>query len=134
MSFSALQPFSQFNNLCTHIVNVNSYPWIFTQDWLNIYQPRCLLFSCLLYAKVNSLMNDFEVEGSRSLYKCKYCCFIIPVAFLFICLYTFLYWLLVIYFCLLVYHVNKFSAFVFVAFVYNFNVKRCKSTISFPIS
>ena len=46
----------------------------------------------------------------------------------------FFYGVLLADFCLLVYHVNKFNAFVVMAFVYNLHVKQCKSKTPFPFS
>ena len=62
---------------------------------------------------------------SQDLYKRKHNCFMI--VFYVFCLHVFLSYLL-LHFCLLVYHVNKFI--VYVAFVNNFNAKRCKSKTS----
>ena len=48
-----------------------------------------------------------------------YCCLCIS--------FTFILWCLLLHFCLVVYDVNEYITFVFVAFVYNFNVKWCKN-------
>ena len=69
--------------------------------------------------------------ASRNLQKRKRRCFIVCVFCLhclllhfFIYLYiAFFILMLLVYYCLLVYDVNKF--FVFVAFIYHFNVQRC---------
>ena len=97
---------------------------------------------CLLYGRVNSLMNDLEIRCSwirlleisinvnmvvPLLFAYLFAFFVVPF-FLFVYLpfCTFLLVLLV-YFCLVVCHVNKFIVFVFVAFVYHINIK------SFPL-
>ena len=53
------------------------------------------------------------------------------VAFLFTSLYLFYTGVLLVYFCLLVYHVKKFIVFVFVAFVYNLDSMKSNNVYIF---
>ena len=124
-------------------------------DW--IFTDPLSALNCILYRMVNSLKNALEDKWlclTRNVYKCKHVvymlftfilvCFCIAVyiyscsfcfcIFVYLSISFFYIGVLLVYFCLLVYHVNKFVVFVFVAFVYNFNVERRKTKTPFPIS